>query len=1357
MSFERIEASFPPDNSMSPLERADTPRVATATGEATQPRRDVLPTTFIRPASDHQGQVPPSDTPRPSTDVPRDGTIPPADGANEQPRRKYYHVRGVDLTPMAGRDGKPDGQLSGQHPLLATVASTARRGANMAYVLHKPPGSTDVSYLASRTLVPPGADKTEATTRPDSDLPIPADDPMPTSWARIRLRGRAETEDVPSGDNTDSQIPTAQAEHSPKAGRKFRIHGLLEQATEPFTVVVDGRGVDSADLDSAITNMRQGERNRARAHQPTASREFARSREALERTLGKGAVSLSVAVGSVDASTTAELADIVAHTVLPDMPGIRWEPEVDDSGEIITYPTPEAALDRRRDTYEQQVDAIVDAGQFTETVRYDKNVPGLLTREGRVYAVDRRLPRGEFTVSLLDRIDPWGRTLGPLETTNLELKRHGLIVGGSGAGKTVAIADIAEQLVLGAWQHLERGAPGVARGGSVFIVDMAKANNIAPRVAAQLQRHVDTLGLPQEYANVVRFASSGEGVRPNFNLLTPIGSNNMLDQISMAADVLSILVSDPAAYDTYKKFIKMAMVQACEDAGWDMRTGTPLVPGSKPPIPTPAMITKCIKEVIASEEYQGEIKANVGAYTKTTFESLLLGTPSYLFTDGHEFDWAGFVDNPGAKVAELGAITDEGVQKVAMASLFYGLSNYLKSCYPDGDTDDLALTIILDEAALIFDDSPAGRMNARYLALVRGFGISVWIATQGNLESLNGQVGANTLMTIALRTGNQADIAAIAGRMGEPAESLKELTTMPAGEGLFFGENADAGPIRVRTKYDENLPAGRVLTPEEAGVIRLGPNRYFYMGAEVAAAEKMLADTPEGLGLRLAADLNVPLQILGLPTISFGPRLRQELNEHEARVVSCAIDRSTDRSATGRPEIMQGLDREKLVTYLRDRAHADAAGELERPANHPEDARLDLTADIGYYGPIKAALEDRMRAPALGGDEDSAMIRDAYEAVLGPMPGITIQEQLASVQAAVNASAGVVARIIMQSQPQPLGNLEQHLHRAAMTAANAQATAEQEAALAAGVEERVQQTMDLKHASVRGLARQILADNLRTRYLAEAEQQKAQALAASLEAMAAAGPPLLTEAQFDEIIPHIARLVGGSRRLEEGVTRAINEVEKSLHRTLNERERSAFEQVVQRIGPDAALEVGYETMRTHLQQIEEEYRATAPPLDNTSHWEAVYDEDLPGVSAQEQYQKVLEREKDLLAPSKQKINITNLFFAKGVEEAGFGIDNIMTAVSHLSNPHTQTFVYKAVSAALHGGNPPAPGLVGQVVNDPDNDDWAAQLATFLLYNEDYFDIPPSTLQFLVNFLSDEVTKVRDQVNRHRQAEARRSV
>lgn len=623
-----------------------------------------------------------------------------------------------------------------------------------------------------------------------------------------------------------------------------------------------------------------------------------------------GVVKRDVVVGAEDEATARKLAQIVAGKSMPPIEEL-WMP-----GKEV-YDSKEAALNAGA----EDANSITDIVAFGAGINYpiDHKVPGVEVVEGYKFAAERRVPENEPSIKVAETVDDYGGR-GELKLTDVDRTRHGIIIAGSGSGKTALIKSMAEETVVQSFEQVEQEGPNGAIG--VVIIDNEKHNGGYNDLADRLKG----MGLPDEYATVRRICPGQDEVSANINPFAIPG----VPPKERGEAVVSILASrfgpgDEEAQRVFEKWAGIAINHAYKKLGWDPITGKPPknIVGDLPE-PNADQLMVAINDVISSSDFSRDTAGDVGTFVKGELEKAFSGLAGEVMSGGYDLDWNKVCSEPGVTVIELGAITDPDKKRILTNTVFRSLTGAIREKNGPSDEERLKMQIFIDEAGEVFDHSSTGKRNAHNLKLVRDAGVSVFAAVQGGLDRMHPDALDNMGNTFAMTVRSKADQEILAGRMGDvDPESMSYLTSMPdaespEGRGIYYGRKMGE-PVRFAAKDPRTAPKGegRLTGPEN--IINLGPYQEAYSGDTLREAKDFLLRDPAGSRVRLWADVNAGLIAAGKQPIDIGGDLKDALttmNETEPDLLSCSLTVAGYNATISRPDLARVAHRNDITRDL---------------------------------------------------------------------------------------------------------------------------------------------------------------------------------------------------------------------------------------------------------------------------------------------------------------------------------------------------------------------------------------------------------------------------------------------------------
>jgi len=590
-------------------------------------------------------------------------------------------------------------------------------------------------------------------------------------------------------------------------------------------------------------------------------------------------------------------------------------------------------------------------------------------------ATDPAAQAGGGAVRLGEVLD-WNRIgCGDLALPQASLNRHVFVCGATGAGKSQTVRNLLEQ----------------AAGAGIpwLVVEPAKA-----------EYQLMSTRLPAGEVIRIRPGDLGEpaaGINPLEPAPGPGGSRFPLQA---HADLLRALF---LADEPFPQVLSAALTRCYEEAGWDLVTGQPAIPGVRPAYPSLADLQAAAITVVDEIGYGREVRDNVRGFVTVRIGSLRLGTTGRFLDGGHPIDFGALLERN--VVLEIEDVGDDRDKAFLMGAVLIRLTEHLRlrHRHEGPGRHQLRHLTVVEEAHRLLRQPPPGtgsgaaaqavEMFADLLAEVRAYGEGLVIVEQIPAKLIP-DVLKNTAVKILHRLPALDDRQAVGATMNlTPAQSEYLVTLLP-GEAAVHADGMDY-PLLARMPDGRAREAAPAVTASADPVIA---RRSASCGAscqaqpctlaQMRAAQRIVVTDPR---LTLWAELAVVAHLTGWdmprPALAFFARLR----EMDPRLRECALSHAVDAAVAARvPAFSSRVSPAPLaahVTAVMQQAMADdnLSCALEEP---------QYLAPPYQWALVRDALRMATREPSVDRHPSS----EEWERVYGqPVPGATAEDQLKTV------------------------------------------------------------------------------------------------------------------------------------------------------------------------------------------------------------------------------------------------------------------------------------------------------------------------------------------------------------------------
>ena len=499
----------------------------------------------------------------------------------------------------------------------------------------------------------------------------------------------------------------------------------------------------------------------------------------------------------------------------------------------------------------------------------------------------------------------WNRVpAGELAIARTSLNRHVFVCGATGAGKSQTVRGLLEAAT-------RAGIPWL-------VVEPAKAEYrlMAARLpGTQLIRiRPGELGDPPAGINPLEPAPGPDGTR--FPLQTH-------------ADLVRALFL--AAFDADEPFpqvLAAALTRCYENAGWDLVTGEPALPGVQPGYPALEDLQATALHVVDEIGYGREITDNVRGFVTVRISSLRQGTTGRFLQGGHPLDFAALLD--ANVIFEIEDVGDDRDKAFLMGTVLIRLAEHLRLRQrAEGSTAPrLRHLSVFEEAHRLLRQprGPAGaaahavEMFAGLLAEIRAYGEGLIIAEQIPAKLIP-DVIKNTAVKIVHRLPAADDRQAVGATMNLTDEQSAYLVTLPPGEAAVFTDGMDY-PLLTRmpdgTSREISQPApaaspAGLITPRSPTCGPMCQSSPCTL-RQVRAAQRAAISDPR---ITLWAELSVLAHLTGWLMPIPGPALAAALGASQPRLRDCALSHAVDAAVAARtPAISARISGTALAAHV---------------------------------------------------------------------------------------------------------------------------------------------------------------------------------------------------------------------------------------------------------------------------------------------------------------------------------------------------------------------------------------------------------------------------------------------------------
>lgn len=829
---------------------------------------------------------------------------------------------------------------------MTGISESVRGGEVQWFQVTRKEAGGDLEFSLSEGLLVKGMVAEKQSPPPEAQNPEAAEADEP-----FKAYTRIETQKIPQG--MAELFDTMETAISKERAPAVDIVKLLDATDVPFDLTIRGVPMTTQEYEAHDRHTKED----MRTDQQTKGKEITAAGAMMGEFMHSNAVELSgvkplkrdIVVGAKDAESAKAVARIVSGQVLPKNAGLpqTTSKTYDTKDEALNDHSAVKRVQEVRDgngsyfeVIEARFDNVINTEGFTKGLELPTNqrVPGLEVVPEYHFAAERKIGENEAHAVVADIVDDNGNRR-PLKLTDVDRLRHGIIVAGSGSGKTELIKGLVTDTVKQSHDQVEEFGP--ERRIGVVILDIEKNSggydDLADRLAG--------MGLPPEYATVRKISPGNDEFSANINPFAVPG----VPPKEQGEAAISLLASrfgpdDEQAKRVFEKWGAIATTEAYKKLGWNVDTGQPPrgIQGDLP-VPDARQLQVAVSDVMASADFSKDTKGDVGTYVGSEIEKALNGLSGQIMSGGFDIDWKEVCEQPGVTVIELGGVDDPDKKKIIANTIFRSLTGARREAdrlsVKDGTSEHLKLQIVVDEANRLFDTSSTGEKNAHNLKVIRDSGTSIFAAVQNGLERMHPDAIANMRNTFAMTVTDVKDQAVLATRLGNiELEDVSYLTTIPdakrpEGRGLFFGRNMDL-PARFATKDPREVPRapGNLVGAEK--VIKLGPFEKPYSNEIMQETrQSLLGADPVGSRVRVWADVSTALVSIGRKPPKVGSDFQaalQEMSEYDPDGLDCLLTTAAYNSVISRPNMATTGHRDditrKLTEFMKDSISGEPSG-----------------------------------------------------------------------------------------------------------------------------------------------------------------------------------------------------------------------------------------------------------------------------------------------------------------------------------------------------------------------------------------------------------------------------------------------
>jgi hypothetical protein len=494
---------------------------------------------------------------------------------------------------------------------------------------------------------------------------------------------------------------------------------------------------------------------------------------------------------------------------------------------------------------------------------------------------------------------------GPLTVPLGSLNRHVFVCGATGAGKSQTVRNLLEQATkAGVWW---------------LVVEPAKSEY---RLMAARQRAGVIVIRPGD------LAQPAAGLNPLEPAAGPGGSRFPLQT---HADLLrALFLAAFQADEPFPQVLAAALTRCYEQAGWDLVTGQPSMPGIQPAYPGLEDLQAAAMTVVNQIGYGRDVADNVRGFVTVRIGSLRLGTTGRFLDGGHPLDFGKLLD--ANVVLEIEDAGDDHDKAFLMGTVLIRLTEHLRQRHRHERPAEPRLRhlTVIEEAHRLLRQPPpsatigaaahAVEMFADLLAEIRAYGEGLIIAEQIPAKLIP-DVIKNTAVKIVHRLPAADDRAAVGATMNLRDTQSEYLVTLPPGEAAVHADGMDY-PLLARmpdgTSRETAAPAP-AASPEPVTARRSPTCGPACQGSpctlgQMRAAQRSAITDPR---ITMWAELTVVAHLTGWDMPRPTPAFTTALHAMDGRLRDCAISHVADAAVAARiPVISTRVSPARLAVHV---------------------------------------------------------------------------------------------------------------------------------------------------------------------------------------------------------------------------------------------------------------------------------------------------------------------------------------------------------------------------------------------------------------------------------------------------------
>jgi uncharacterized protein len=555
-------------------------------------------------------------------------------------------------------------------------------------------------------------------------------------------------------------------------------------------------------------------------------------------------------------------------------------------------------------------------------------------------------------------LDGRDREVGAFGVPLAALRRHALVTGAAGAGKSQTVRHLLEELT---------------RAGIGWLaIEPAKAESAA--MAARLADVGRTTGADgadgaDGHVTLINPADP-EAVPLSVNPLAPEPGYPVQGHIDM---VRALFLAAFDAREPAPQVLSEALQRVYEECGWDPLTGAGRADQETPPaVPTLARLQAAALAIIEDAGYGRELQADLRGLIDVRLRSLRTGPAGRFLDGGHPADVSALLASN--VVVALDGVGSDDDKAFIIGALIIRIVEHLRLRASSAQSavgravtpaEELRHVIVLEEAHRLLR---AGREGAAAHAVETLAGLLTEIGGYGEGVVLAEQIPArlvpdvvkNTALKVVHRLSAADDRHLVGGTMNLTEQQSQQVVSLPPGEAVVFADGM-ARPMRIRVPFGgdrerwqpalagsaDTLTAGEPPDSEAAaseapaGVVQVGSSMLAGRRSpacgqacvavrpctlvEIRAAD-LVARSRRDAWLRVWAEVYVLAHLVNRPRPRVPVLLRQRWAELPERLRECALATAVDEAVDRRSRaVRESYDPAALAAACA----ASAAGMLD--------------------------------------------------------------------------------------------------------------------------------------------------------------------------------------------------------------------------------------------------------------------------------------------------------------------------------------------------------------------------------------------------------------------------------------------